>query len=105
MNKEQLMEYKKHKTYYNNLFEAIKNEKISPQIVRKPYNSKIRYLKIFIYEKGVKLDITKDVKNIMNIFFNCKIRVNHYPIKVCSQDSISYILDFLKTKSEGLKYE
>ena len=99
MDKKQLMEYEKYKTYYNNLFEVIKNEKITPQLVGKSHNGKIKYLRIFVYEEEFDRDITKDIKGIMSIFFNCKIKVNHNPIRVYNQqDAISYILDFLKTK-------
>ena len=106
MNKKQMIEYEKFEGYYKNLFFLMKNEKIYPKLIRKSKSGNIKHLRLYAIEDDFKVDITKCVKGVMKIFFDCKIRIDDYPIKIENQkDSFSYILDFLKTKSEGLKYE
>ena len=106
MNKKQLIEFQEYEGYYKNLFYLMRNEKIIPELVGKSKNGSIKHLRLYTIEDDFKIDITKCVKDVMKTFFDCKIRINDYPIKIENQeDSFSYILDFLKTKSEGLKYE
>ena len=106
MNKKQLIEFEKYEGYYKNLFYLMRNEKIYLELVRKSKDGSIKQLRLYAIEDDFKIDITRCIKDVMKTFFDCKIRINDYPIKIENQkDSFSYILDFLKTKSEGLKYE
>ena len=106
MNKKQLIEFEKYEGYYKNLFYLMRDEKIYPKLIKKSKNGSIKHLRLYAIEDGFKVDITKCIKGVMKNFFDCKIRIDNYPIKIENQeDSFSYILDFLRVKSEGLKYE